>query len=238
MTTNAILLEDGSTIAYTLKRTSRRRSIGLRISSDGLIVSAPPRISLRELNALLQSKTPWIQQKLAEQEAKTLPEIAWESGQTLLLLGNPISLYLAADAKNRAIEFDGARLDVRLRTPDDSDAIRRKVVQWYKQQAMADFTRRTVLLAQKLGVEMPPVMLSSARSRWGSCNSRGEIRLNWRLIQAHPAIIHYVVAHELAHLKEMNHSPRFWAIVEKLCPDYKKITADLKAVSNQLHAMA
>ncbi|OAM52416.1 hypothetical protein A7981_02740 [Methylovorus sp. MM2] len=233
----ALALLDGSQISYTLKRSAKRRSIGLRISNEGLIVSAPMRISLRELNALLQSKISWIQQKLDQQQANAAPELQWSSGQKLLLLGNEIALYLAADTKNRAVEFDGGKLDVRSRTPDDKNLVKRKVIQWYKQQALVDFTRRTALLAQRLGVDMPPVSLSSAKSRWGSCNSRGEIRLNWRLIQAHPSIIHYVVAHELAHLKEMNHSPRFWAIVKTLCPDYKKITDDLKAVSASLHAI-
>jgi hypothetical protein len=111
------------------------------------------------------------------------------------------------------------------------------VLQWYRREALEDFTRRMQLLTNRLGVEMPPIALSSARTRWGSCNSRGEIRLNWRLIQAPPHIIHYVVAHELAHLKEMNHSPKFWAIVAKLCPDYIASRHALKTMSAQLHRM-
>ncbi len=82
---------------------------------------------------------------------------------------------------------------------------------------------------------MPTLSLSNAQSRWGSCNSKQEIRLNWRLLQAPPHLINYVVCHELAHLKEMNHSARFWAVVESLCPQYKQAEKDLKVWSPKLH---
>jgi hypothetical protein len=231
------MLPDGSEISYLLKRSPKRRSIGLRIGTDGLQVSAPSRISLKELGAILASKAGWIQQKLSYQQAHATPEVNWQSGEKLLFLGNEIQLYLAKDSKNRAVEFDGARLDVRMPNADEASAVQRKIIQWYKQQALYDFNRRTALLAQKLGVPTPPVILSSARTRWGSCNSRGEIRLSWRLIQAPAPIIYYVVAHELAHLKEMNHSARFWAIVENLCPEYRQIERQLKTLSAKLHAM-
>ena len=107
--------------------------------------------------------------------------------------------------------------------------------QWYRKQALTDFSRRLEILAAKLGVPTPALFLSNARSRWGSCNSRQEIRLNWRLLQAPPHIINYVVAHELAHLKEMNHSAKFWAMVEKIYPDYKTAEKELKVWSAKLH---
>jgi predicted metal-dependent hydrolase len=113
--------------------------------------------------------------------------------------------------------------------------IQRKVVQWYKKQALVDFARRLEIFSAKLGVALPQLLLSNARSRWGSCNSRKEVRLNWRLLQAPPHIINYVVCHELAHLKEMNHSVRFWHVVESIFPDYKTAEKELKALSALLH---
>jgi predicted metal-dependent hydrolase len=115
--------------------------------------------------------------------------------------------------------------------------VERKVLQWYKKQALTDFSRRLSLFATKLGVPTPPLFLSNARSRWGSCNSRKEIRLNWRLLQAPPHIINYVVCHELAHLKEMNHSAKFWAVVASIFPDYKAAEKELKAWSPKLHVI-
>jgi len=91
------------------------------------------------------------------------------------------------------------------------------------------------LFAAKLGVTTPPFKLSNARSRWGSCTSQGDIRLNWRLIQAPPSIINYVICHELAHLKEMNHSAQYWAIVEGIYPHYKAAEKELKQLSAVLH---
>jgi predicted metal-dependent hydrolase len=134
------------------------------------------------------------------------------------MLGNPILLSVRTDVISRALEYEPGRLSLALPNPENQTNIARKVLLWYKKQALSDFTRRVALLAAKLGVETPPVFMSSARSRWGSCNSRGEVRLNWRLLQAPPHIINYVVAHELAHLKEMNHSAKFWAIVERYLP--------------------
>lgn len=234
MSTYALALPDGDTIQYQLERRPRK-TIGMQISPQGLIVHAPNRITLSQLEQLLLSKANWIRNKLQALQESALAPFQWQDGAALRYLGQDIQLSLRHDAKNRAVEFDGARLYLALPNPDEDATVQRKVAQWYRKQALADFTRRLELLAAKLGVPKPPMFLSNARTRWGSCNSRGEIRLHWRLIQAPPHIIHYVVAHELAHLKEMNHSPKFWAWVEKLCPDYSTARQELKALSAHLH---
>lgn len=226
----------GREIPYTLKISARRRTLGLRIDHGGLTVHIPKRTSQRSLDRFLQDHADWIARKLDEWQDRPAPDsMEWQDGTALRYLGQDIQLSLRHDAKNRAVEFDGLLLYIAQPNPDDSAAVQRKVGQWYKKQALADFTRRIELLAAKLGVPTPPMFLSNAKTRWGSCNSKGEIRLHWRLIQAPPHIIHYVVAHELAHLKEMNHSPKFWAWVEKLCPDYSAARQELKAMSAHLH---
>jgi predicted metal-dependent hydrolase len=227
-------LADGQTIPYLLKVSARRRTLGLKIDRHGLTVHIPRRVSAHTVESLLQAKAGWIMDKLSQwQEQPATME--WQDGAVLRYLGQDIRLALRQDSRSRAVEFDGSRLHIALPNTDDSAAVQRKVVQWFAKQCRPDFTRRLELLAAKLGVPTPPLYLSSARTRWGSCNSRGEIRLNWRLIQAPPHVIHYVVAHELAHLKEMNHSPKFWAWVKKLCPDYEIAKRDLKAISAELH---
>ena len=100
---------------------------------------------------------------------------------------------------------------------------------------MKDFVRRVEVFSVKLNVHPSSVYLSNAKSRWGSCNSKREIRLNWRLIQAPPHIINYVICHELAHLKEMNHSNRFWEEVEKVLPEYRSSEKELKTLSSDLY---
>lgn len=237
MNPRQLKLADGHSIPYLLKVSANRRTIGLRVDASGLTVHIPKRVPASTVENLLQEKSDWIRRKLSEWQENRPQPFAWQDGATLQYLGQDILLTLRQDARNRALEFDGARLYVAQPNPVDIKSVQRKVTQWYAKQARADFTRRIELLAAKLGVPTPPVFLSNARTRWGSCNSRGEIRLHWRLIQAPPHIIHYVVAHELAHLKEMNHSPKFWAWVGKLCPDYATARNDLKAISTTLHLL-
>lgn len=234
MTQYHLPLSNGEAIPYHLERRARK-TVGLKINHNGLIVHAPNRISQRELERMLLSKADWIVKKLKALEENQLEKFVWQDGASLLLLGNTMALSVRLDPVSRALDHEPGRISVALPTPNNQSSIAKKVLQWYKKQALVDFSRRIALLAAKLGVETPPLFLSSARSRWGSCNSRGEVRLNWRLLQAPPHIINYVVAHELAHLKEMNHSAKFWAIVERIYPDYKTAEKELKAWSARLH---
>lgn len=234
MTQFHLPIPNGETIPYTLERRTRK-TVGLKINHNGLIVHAPTRLSQKELERVLLSKADWIVKKLQAQQENQLEKFIWEDGASLLLLGNTIELSVRLDSVSRALEYEPGRISVALPTPNNQTSIARKVLLWYKKQALTDFSRRIALLAAKLGVETPPLFLSSARSRWGSCNSRGEVRLNWRLLQAPPHIVNYVVAHELAHLKEMNHSAKFWATVARIYPDYKTAEKELKTWSAKLH---
>jgi predicted metal-dependent hydrolase len=234
MTQFHLPIPNGETIPYTLERRTRK-TVGLKINHNGLIVHAPTRLSQKELQRILLSKADWIVKKLQAQQENQPEKFIWEDGASLLLLGNTIELSVRLDSISRALEYEPGRISVALPTPNNQTSIARKVLLWYKKQAHTDFSRRIALLAAKLGVETPPLFLSSARSRWGSCNSRGEVRLNWRLLQAPPHIVNYVVAHELAHLKEMNHSAKFWATVARIYPDYKTAEKELKTWSAKLH---
>ncbi|MEO8417329.1 MAG: SprT family zinc-dependent metalloprotease [Methylophilaceae bacterium] len=236
MSAYVLELPDGDTIPYHLKRRPRK-TVGMRISADGLIVHAPLRISQSQLEQLLLSKAGWIRNKLEARQEHAVEPMHWHDGAALMLLGNDVTLSIKQDARSRNVECLAGILYVALPTPDDQAVIARKVLQWYRKQAMTDFSRRLELLSAKLGVATPKLFLSNAQTRWGSCNSKKEVRLNWRLIQAPPHIINYVTAHELAHLKQMNHSAKFWAVVESIFPDYKKAEAELKTLSAQLHAM-
>ena len=236
MSTYALALPDGDTIHYQLERRPRR-TVGMRISPHGLIVHAPRRISQSQLEHLLRSKADWIRNKLQAQQEHAVAPIQWQDGAQLLLLGNPFRLNVKHDARSRALEYEAGILYVAMPLPADEAVIQRKVILWYRKQALNDFARRLELLATKLGVPTPSLYLSNARARWGSCNSKSEVRLNWRLIQAPPHIINYVICHELAHIREMNHSARFWAMVEQIFPDYKKAEKELKTLSALLHAI-
>jgi predicted metal-dependent hydrolase len=230
---HSLTLPSGDQLHYQLER-RQRRTVGLKITQTGLVIHAPKRISQSQLEDIIVQKADWVLRKLASVTANKIPEIQWQHGEQLLFLGNPMTLTIEHNARSKAVEYEPGILQLAMPNQDEM-LIARKVVQWYKKQAITDFTRRLEIFSSKLGVKFTSLTLSNAASRWGSCNSKKEIRLNWRLLQAPPHIINYVVCHELAHIKEMNHSAKFWATVASIFPDYKAAEKELKGLSAKLH---
>ena len=229
------ILPDGTQLCYILKRSPRRRTIGLRIDEGGLTVNAPTRTPLHRLEAVLADKSGWVRGKLAEMLERQAPERIWQDGETLPFLGAHLRLTtLTGRARAQPLVVD-ERLLTEVTDIDDSAAVKAKVLKWYQRQALDHFTKRVAVYAERLGVPLPPLFLSNASKRWGSCNSRGEVRFNWRLIKAPPRLIDYVVAHELAHLKHLNHSPAFWHTVALLYPDCLTAQRELKTYGHRYH---
>ena len=230
---HTLTLPSGEQIHYQLER-RQRRTVGLKITKTGLVIHAPKRISQYQLDDIILQKADWVLRKLAAATANKVPEIQWQHGEQLLYLGSPLTLTLEQNPRSKAVEYEPGVLQLAMPKHEPS-LIERKVVQWYKKQAIPDFRRRLEIFSSKLGVQFSSLTLSNAASRWGTCNSKKEIRLNWRLLQAPPHLINYVVCHELAHIKEMNHSAKFWATVASIYPDYKAAEKELKALSAKLH---
>lgn len=226
-------LPNGEVITYLLEL-RQRKTVGLKITDAGLAVHAPKRIPQYQLAQVLADKAHWIMRKLADREANQVQPVQWVDGEHLLYLGQDIQLEFIESKTNKAPKLEGDVLKLAL-TNHTPQIVQRKVTQWYQKQALPDFLRRIELFASRLGVPTPPVKLSNAKSRWGSCNSRGEVRLAWRLIQASPDMINFVVCHELAHLKEMNHSPRFYAVLDELFPSHRQVERAMKILTPQLH---
>lgn len=209
----------GSPIEYTLKRSQRRRSITLTIDENGLRVGAPWRATQSRIDNLLASHAHWIARKLTDWQARRPPPFTWQAGATVMALGEPLTLEV--DAASKITTRCGKCLTVGTGT-DDPDILARHVVAWLRDTAQGWFEQRAGHFARVLDVRAPTIRLSNARTRWGTCHPDGRVLLNWRLIQAPPALIDYVVVHELAHLREPNHSPRFWHWVASVLPDYKE----------------
>ncbi len=218
----------GKPITYTLKRTSRRRSIGLRIDDAGLTVNMPLRASEKWLHSVLQEKADWVVQKLAGwQSRKQLPQ-QWVDGEPILFRGERFTLKIVPSLFGTPPQLDGARLCIHVADVTDQAAIAKIVTQWYRREALQVFTECVEHFAPLMNVAPREVKLSAARTQWGSCTARGTVRLNWQLVKMPLELIDYVVVHELAHLVEMNHSPAFWRVVEAACPDYTKLRRELR----------
>lgn len=223
------------TVSYSLIRRNRK-TIGLRISASGLTISAPPRISQREIEAILQRKANWIVEKLDAWENSSDNRLEWKLYAVYWLLGEPYQLIALSEqlqlVPQNSIQPDRAKLCNIQSTSTlfPAQQLEHFVLAWYQQHAIPCMTDRLAFYAEKLGVTMPVFHLSNARTRWGSCNASGVIRLNWRLIQLPLALVDYVIAHELAHLFEMNHSRAFWKIVAKIYPEYRRAQRELKQI--------
>jgi predicted metal-dependent hydrolase len=218
----------GQAIAYELRR-SQRRTIGLMIDEGGLRVTAPTWVTLNEIESVLQAKQRWILRKLdswhahAQHRAERLH--AWQDGGQLDYQGGRITLRVLTHALPVALHDKVLQVGSESPTPD---AVRGMVHRWLQARALEVFGARLPIYASRLGQFPRRWGLSSARTRWGSCTANGTIRLNWRLIHLPVSVIDYVIAHELAHLREMNHSPRFWATVHQLMPDFEIARRQLK----------
>lgn len=222
-------------VSYLLRRSPRRRTVGLKIDKSGLTVSVPTRTPQRAWEAILLEKSGWVLDKLEEMRARSVPAFNWRDGEWLPFLGGPVELVVEHGAPRARPSLDDGQLRVALPDPSDTSALETRIVQWYRREALAFFQQRITFYARQLDVSVSRLGLSSARTRWGSCTSGGSIRLNWRLIKAPPSVIDYVVIHELAHLVELNHSPSFWQIVAQLCPDYAGQRAMLKEQAAHYH---
>ena len=218
-------------IEYTVKRSPRRCSITFTIDEDGLRVGAPWRASQRRIEVLLGSHARWIDLKLAEWQARQRPPFIWNEGATVMLLGEP--LILAKIPTCISMERNGNMLYLPDRTPHDPQGLAEQVVAWLRRTAQNWFEQRAAYYAPLLNVQVSTIRLSNARTRWGTCHPDGRIHLNWRLIQMPEMLIDYVVVHELAHLREPNHSQRFWRWVAGVMPDYQHRRKTLRCESHR-----
>jgi len=214
-------------LEYVLKR-STRRSIGFTVDDTGLYVTAPKRCSLADIDNAIRAKQHWILSKLAERRQRRAarlekPPIVWDDGARLPYLGEEITLRLYQAPRNRT-EFDPVAMELSMGLVQGAteQLLKERVKNWYKAQAEGLFQQRLDLYAARLGVQYAGFSLSSADTRWGSCTAQRTIRLNWKLMHFSLPLVDYVVAHELAHILEMNHSPRFWANVGRIYPQYEE----------------
>jgi predicted metal-dependent hydrolase len=222
---------DGRHVVYQLKR-SKRKTIGFVIDEKGLTVTIPRWLTQKEIESALQDKARWINIKLIEwsrfQQLQLQSAIRWEHGGEVKFMGQ--TLVLSLNPLVQGANQNGDLLEIGLSLAATSEQIKDRAHSWLQAQARTYFAQRIGHYADLLGKGPTRWGLSSARTRWGSCGADGAVRLNWRLIHHQTDLIDYVIAHELAHLKELNHGPRFWKTVEQLFPAYQQARGRLREI--------
>jgi predicted metal-dependent hydrolase len=218
-------------LTYRLRR-ARRRSIGFQIDDRGLTVSAPRWVPLREIESAIAEKRRWITTKQSEwhewRAKRRLPQVRFVHGAALPYLGDALVLRLGAS--NAVTARDAGELQVALPADALEQRVRDTVQAWLQSEARRVFQERIERFTDRIHPRYAGWSLSSARSQWGSCTHDGRVRLSWRLIHFSLPVIDYVVAHELAHLAELNHGPRFWNTVAQLLPGFEAARDEIRRV--------
>lgn len=224
-----------SQLPYQLKRSARRRSLALQVKQGELWVLAPVGLPQLAIEQFICEKQHWVRQHLTLSQPKPAPQYLAE--RRLPWLDTQLQLITVLDSHN-AVSLQGQQLWVQLsrRVKPDNRANwqQQLVVQWYQQQAQQWFEGRVLYWQAQMRVQASRVRIGDWQRKWGLCTATGEVSFNWRLLLAPAWVADYVVVHELAHLRYLNHSAQFWQLVAQFYPDYPKVKQWLRAHQHQL----
>jgi predicted metal-dependent hydrolase len=225
----AVLL--GERVPYTFRR-STRKTIGFSVGDEGLSIAAPRWVRLADVDAAMEEKARWILTKLNQQRERRAQlvqrRVEWRDGAQFPFMGSEITITLNSSMSDTLFDADAKTLRIALPMHAEATQIKDRVQAWLQRQAKRVFDERVSHYAERLRVRVREVKLSNANTRWGTASADGDIRLNWRLIHFALPVIDYVAAHEVAHLREMNHGPAFWATVKSIFPEFEAAKAQLK----------
>ena len=227
---NRPLSVDGVPVAVRFRRNPRARRLILRMCEDGVTVTLPPGISEKSGLEFVARHAGWIRRQLAGQPA---PQ-RFAPGNRVPVRGTPHLIEQAMSRRGGVQLVDGA--EPRLVVAADAAHIARRVGDWLKAEARRDLATASSVYAEAMGTRYRRLSLRDQASRWGSCSSNGHLSYSWRLILAPAFVLDYVAAHEVAHLIEMNHSPRFWSLVRNHAPHADEARRWLKTHGPGLHS--
>lgn len=216
-----------------LKPNPRARRFILRLDTANrtIVITTPARADAEDALAFARSEAAWIRQRL-----KALPvPVPFIAGETIPLRGAPHLIHHATTG--RGVVWSDTADDGRqaIHVTGGIEHLSRRLTDWLKRTARADITERVEFHAQTLGLSFRRITVRDQSSRWGSCTHDGVLSFSWRLILTPPEVLDYVAAHEVAHLKEMNHGPGFWRLVEQVVPDMKRHRRWLRRHGADLH---
>jgi predicted metal-dependent hydrolase len=213
---------------YTLRRTGRRRTVGIYVEPDRrLVVLAPAGTEPEHVERILRRRLPWIRRQRREIEAlpPRLPPRKWVSGETHRYLGRQYRLKLRAGA-SRSVRLVGGHFAVTVPDTRNRAAVRRLMEGWYREHTrrlVVERARRLIASTTWLEVlELPPITIKALSHRWGSTTKAGRVTFNVEVAMLPPGCLDYVIAHELVHLKIPNHSPAYWRMLGRVMPDWAR----------------
>jgi len=206
-------------IAINVHRTDRLKTVSIQVSRGKVKISVPKNLEQFKIDKILKSKSQWIKKKLFLQSKITsFRNKEYVSGEDFLYLGRHYRLKVIMGQKYNT-EFKDGYLKITVKNRSNTQKIKRLIKRWYLEKAQLHLNKMTLDLSKELSVGFRSVKVRNYNSRWGSCSSTGKIFYNWRIIMAPVKIINYVVLHELVHLKEHNHSKRFWKLLKSYYSD-------------------
>ena len=224
-TKEQIVLNDGSVLDFILDY-GDRKNMYLCIRDNQVVLKIPTRESKEKALSFLLSKTQWIKKNLDKPETN-YGFITYENGETITLLGQVYTLKYERTDKYFKPYFNGNNIVVAVNETPDKERIKTAIDKLLAEFAKAEIAKAFERLCKTTELYPKAVTVRSMKSRWGSCSSEGNITVNFNIIYHNPECLDYVVIHELCHLKHMNHSKDFWNLVEKYCPDRKRIRKEL-----------
>lgn len=232
ITTESVSAVDELGFDYILKWSKRRRSLAIEVAPGEVVVRAPFGVNKGYIHEFVLSKRHWVVSKLGLQAHRQaeVPERQYRAGAILPWLGEAYTLQVEAAARTRISWQEKAiRIELAPRAQ-----LKNQLLTWYRQQAEQLLTDRTLYFAECLGVSIKGVQFRKTKTKWGHCTREGVIQYNWLIALAPESVVDYLVAHEVSHRRYMNHGPRFWQTVEKLCPDYLQQRQWLKRYGHTL----
>lgn len=225
----------GRRMPYRVVYSQRARRLRITVSGNQVTVTLPAGVHLREAEKMLREHSTWLVSQL-ERSARSKTSAKGLPPDVLLLRGDAKKIEIHEEkGRQLRIRVDELQDRLILRVPEGTrEPSRALAVPWFKALAREAFSESAVMWAQKMGVKFRSISVRDQKTRWGSCSSRGTLSFNWRLVMAPPAVLEYVVIHELAHLKQPNHSKAFWQLVSQYYPDHKQARAWLRTNSAKL----
>lgn len=230
------------TVSYKVRHSKRARYVNFKIDlHDGLEIVIPHGLEVDNLDELLHERRTWILKHMRRLDhLREASERQFTQGEQIPYLGDDYVLDIVPKANGkrstvaRQAEYIRVRLQAGLRPHEQPEAVKAALESWYRAQAKIYIPQRVREIAQALNYEYKKISIRGQKTRWGSCSTQGNLNFNYRLMLAPPAAIDYVIVHELCHLDEMNHSPRFWALVADAFPQYRYWRRWLKENSQKL----